>query len=117
LASTGGASALGALYGKRPAVSSAYNLATKPSRSERDKLVTAFNRKLPLGGYQSRVSSWSDPISAWGTLEEEADRKIRKRRGKTQMRRRSSSGGDGGDEDESDESEGMTRVLTHGPRR
>jgi hypothetical protein len=34
------------------------------NHSEHERLVHEFNRQRPLGGYQSRISSWSDPMSA-----------------------------------------------------
>jgi hypothetical protein len=37
--------------------------------SDHERRVSAFNRTRPFGGYQSRISSWSDPVSARDILD------------------------------------------------
>ena len=48
--------------------------------SDYDRRVTEFNRKRPSpkAGYQSRVSSWSDPVSAREILDVDEPRGRRK---------------------------------------
>ena len=58
------------LHNGASAESSALNLNTDYERK-----VNAFNQGRPWGNrvYQSRISSWSDPVSARGTLNEDED--------------------------------------------
>lgn len=50
------------------------------STSDYDRLVTEFNRKRPSPkpGYQNRISSWSDPVSAREILDDETRPRKRK---------------------------------------
>jgi hypothetical protein len=96
------------------------NLAFKAqSISDHDRLVKAFNQKRPLAktGYESRVSSWSDPMSARGFLEEgeEQEEKTR-RRSRSKLGRSNATGSNLGDAD-TDDSWRRKRLLGNGLRR
>jgi hypothetical protein len=45
---------------------------------EHDRLLSEFNRQRPVVGYQSRISSWSDPMSAREIFDGEDPRSRRK---------------------------------------
>lgn len=62
------------LYGGPSAESSALNL--NATSSDYERRVGAFNQKRAWKGvYQSRVSSWSDPVSAREVLDGEEERR------------------------------------------
>jgi hypothetical protein len=103
---------LSAIYGQVTDASTP-NLGSKTaSISEHDKLVKAFNQRRPLlKGYESRVSSWSDPVSARGILEDEDQ--MKEKRPRSQLKRSNADFV----ETSTDEQWRKTRLLDEGLRR
>jgi hypothetical protein len=86
------------------------------SISDHDRLVKAFNQKRPLAktGYESRVSSWSDPMSARGFLEEGEEQEEKTRRRNRSKLGRSNAMGSNAD---TDDAWRRKRLLGNGLRR